>query len=105
MYYVFGIVLLCSDFNIMLVADICIHSASIKVSYCTVSGRMGSIYTDWSDFYTRILLSSHSPGKIAWIGSLQLMMPFLLGAVSGKLFDAGYFHILEISGGTVFTLS
>jgi hypothetical protein len=33
------------------------------------------------------------------------MMPFLLGAVSGKLFDAGYFHVLEISGGIIFTLS
>jgi hypothetical protein len=90
----------------MLVADICIPSAYIKVSHRTLLfWNMGSIYTDWSDFYTRFLLSSHSPGKIAWIGSLQLMMPFFLGAVSGKLFDAGHFHVLEVSGGIIFTLS
>ncbi|KAF9483178.1 MFS general substrate transporter [Pholiota conissans] len=59
----------------------------------------------FQDYYTRVLLSSHSPGKIAWIGSFQLMLPFFLGAVSGKLFDAGYFHALEISGGIIFTVS
>ncbi|KJA25035.1 hypothetical protein HYPSUDRAFT_53283 [Hypholoma sublateritium FD-334 SS-4] len=58
-----------------------------------------------TDYYTRFLLSSHTPGNIAWIGSVQLMMPFLLGAVSGKLFDSGYFHVLEISGAIVFTVS
>ncbi|KAF9477156.1 MFS general substrate transporter [Pholiota conissans] len=59
----------------------------------------------YQDFYTRFLLSTHTPGKIAWIGSLQLMMPFFLGAISGKLFDAGYFYVLEISGAIVFTVS
>jgi hypothetical protein len=40
-----------------------------------------------------------------WIGSFQLMMPFALGVVSGKLFDSGYFHLVEIFGGVVFTIS
>ncbi|KAJ7760057.1 MFS general substrate transporter [Mycena maculata] len=40
-----------------------------------------------------------------WIGSFQLMMPFALGIVSGKLFDGGHFHAVEIAGGTLFTFS
>uniref|UniRef100_A0A8H8CK91 MFS general substrate transporter n=1 Tax=Psilocybe cubensis TaxID=181762 RepID=A0A8H8CK91_PSICU len=59
----------------------------------------------YQDFYTRIFLSHHSTSKIAWIGSFQLMMPFVFGVVSGKLFDAGYFHVLEITGSALFTFS
>jgi uncharacterized membrane protein len=33
------------------------------------------------------------------------MMPFALGIVSGKLFDNGYFHLVEIVGGIIFTFS
>jgi hypothetical protein len=33
------------------------------------------------------------------------MMPFALGIVSGKLFDNGHFHLLQITGGTIFTFS
>ncbi|KAF7370664.1 MFS general substrate transporter [Mycena sanguinolenta] len=33
------------------------------------------------------------------------MMPFALGIVSGKLFDNGYFHHVEIVGAVVFTIS
>ncbi|KAF8183031.1 major facilitator superfamily domain-containing protein, partial [Mycena galopus ATCC 62051] len=57
------------------------------------------------DFYVLEYLSNHSPSSIAWIGSFQLMSPFLLGIFSGKLFDDGHFHALQICGGTVFTLS
>jgi cytochrome bd-type quinol oxidase subunit 2 len=33
------------------------------------------------------------------------MMPFALGIVSGKLFDGGYFHAVEIAGGALFSFS
>ena len=33
------------------------------------------------------------------------MMPFALGLVSGKLFDAGYFHHLIFMGSVIFTFS
>ncbi|PPQ72883.1 hypothetical protein CVT26_003504 [Gymnopilus dilepis] len=59
----------------------------------------------YQDFYTRFFLSTHSPGKIAWIGSFQLMMPFAFGVLSGKLFDMGYFHLLEIFGSSIFVIS
>jgi len=78
-----------------------------------------------SDYYTRFYLSNHSPSKIAyvqplvlrnqrglhfflaisWIGSLQLALPFSLGIVSGKLFDAGYFHAVQLSGSCLYVVS
>lgn len=62
-------------------------------------------YGVYQDYYTRIFLKNHSPSSIAWIGSIQLMMPLALGLVSGKLFDAGYFHHLIFSGSVIFTTS
>ena len=40
-----------------------------------------------------------------WIGSFQLMMLFLMGPIAGKIFDNGGFHVIEIVGGSIFTLS
>ncbi|KAF7371230.1 MFS general substrate transporter [Mycena sanguinolenta] len=57
------------------------------------------------DFYVRIYLTNHTPSSIGWIPSFQLMMPFLLGPLSGTVFDNGGFHALEISGGLLFTFS
>ncbi|TBU25955.1 MFS general substrate transporter [Dichomitus squalens] len=59
----------------------------------------------YQDFYTRIYLNDSSASQIAWIGSFQLMMPFLLGIVTGTLFDEGYFHILTGLGSLLFTFS
>jgi hypothetical protein len=33
------------------------------------------------------------------------MAPFLLGLISGKLFDNGHFHAVEIFGGAMFIFS
>ncbi|KAJ7213839.1 MFS general substrate transporter [Mycena pura] len=62
-------------------------------------------YGVYQDFYTREYLTNHTPSSIAWIGSFQLMMPFLIGVVSGKLFDSGKFHVVEISGALIFVFS
>ncbi|KAJ6549501.1 major facilitator superfamily domain-containing protein [Mycena sp. CBHHK59/15] len=40
-----------------------------------------------------------------WIGSFQLMMPFIVGVISGKLFDDGKFYLVEISGSVIFVFS
>ncbi|KAJ7666110.1 MFS general substrate transporter [Mycena polygramma] len=58
-----------------------------------------------TDYYVLEYLTNHSPSSIAWIGSFQLMMPFALGVVSGKLFDNGHFHLVQIVGGVLFTFS
>ncbi|KAJ7673544.1 MFS general substrate transporter [Mycena rosella] len=62
-------------------------------------------YGVYQDFYTREYLTNHSPSSISWIGSFQLMMPFLVGVVSGQLFDNGRFHLVEITGGVIFVFS
>lgn len=36
---------------------------------------------------------SASPSSISWIGSAQILLIFLVGAVSGRALDAGYFHV------------
>ncbi|KAJ7485629.1 MFS general substrate transporter [Mycena latifolia] len=59
----------------------------------------------YEDFYVLEYLTNHTPSSIAWIGSVQLMMPFAMGIISGKLFDNGYFHTLEIAGGAIFVFS
>ncbi|KAJ7798704.1 MFS general substrate transporter [Mycena olivaceomarginata] len=59
----------------------------------------------FQDFYTRTYFPREAPSTISWIGSLQLGLQFLVGVVSGKLFDMGYFHFLMISGSLLYTFS
>ncbi|KAF8071740.1 MFS general substrate transporter [Lyophyllum atratum] len=59
----------------------------------------------YQDFYTRSFLSNNTPSRISWIGSFQFAMPFAFGIVSGKLFDAGHFHVLVATGSIIFSLS
>ncbi|GLB40213.1 putative MFS general substrate transporter [Lyophyllum shimeji] len=59
----------------------------------------------YQDFYTRDFLSESTPSRISWIGSLQFFMPFAFGIVSGKLFDAGHFHVLVATGSVLFSFS
>ncbi|KAF9539781.1 MFS general substrate transporter [Agrocybe pediades] len=75
-------------------------------SWLILFATFGYLYSFgvYQDYYTRVFLTDHSTSKIAWIGSVQTMLPFLLGIVSGKLFDAGYFHALEIGGSAIFVV-
>ncbi|KAF7347960.1 MFS general substrate transporter [Mycena sanguinolenta] len=84
------------------------------VAWCTVAGAwlvlfgtFGYAYTFgvYEDYYVRVFLTNHTPSSIAWIGSFQLMMPFLMGPIAGKIFDDGGFHAIEIVGGLIFTFS
>ncbi|KAJ6460225.1 MFS general substrate transporter [Mycena sanguinolenta] len=59
----------------------------------------------YEDYYVRVFLTDHTPSSIAWIGSFQIMLPFFLAPVAGKIFDDGGFHVLEILGGLIFTIS
>ncbi|KAJ6460204.1 MFS general substrate transporter [Mycena sanguinolenta] len=59
----------------------------------------------YEDYYVRVFLTNHTPSSISWIGSFQIAMPFLLGPVAGRIFDEGGFHVLQILGGLIFTIS
>ncbi|KAJ7108854.1 MFS general substrate transporter [Mycena crocata] len=80
---------------------------TIAGAWLVLFGTFGYLYSFgvFEDFYTLEYLNNHSPSSIAWIGSFQLMMPFLLGIVSGRLFDNGRFHTVEIGGGIIFVFS
>ncbi|KAJ7149050.1 MFS general substrate transporter [Mycena crocata] len=93
--------------------DLSVPEGGIK-AWTTIAGAwlvlfatFGYLYSFgvYETFYVLEYLSNHSPSSIAWIGSFQLMMPFLLGVVSGTLFDHGLFHVVEIVGGVIFTVS
>ncbi|KAJ7498565.1 MFS general substrate transporter [Mycena latifolia] len=79
----------------------------IWVLWLVLFSTFGYLYSFgvYEDFYTLEYLTNHTPSSIAWIGSFQLMMPFALGIVSGKLFDNGRFHAVEIGGGVIFIFS
>lgn len=47
----------------------------------------------YEDYYTRVYMTNKTSSEIAWIGSTQLCLQFVMGLVSGKLFDEGYFHL------------
>ncbi|KAF7302289.1 MFS general substrate transporter [Mycena indigotica] len=80
---------------------------TIAGGWLVLFATFGTVYSFgvYEEFYVFRYLPNHTSSSIAWIGSFQLMMPYLLGIVSGKLFDNGYFHHLEIVGGLLFTFS
>ncbi|KAF9011756.1 hypothetical protein BDQ17DRAFT_1344765 [Cyathus striatus] len=68
--------------------------------YCTF-GYVGT-FGVYQDYYVRIYLTNYTPDKIGWIGGTQIFLLFSLGALSGRLFDRGYFKSLLFA---IFTLS
>lgn len=55
---------------------------------------MVNTFGAYQAFYEVDLLRSHSPSAISWIGSIQGFLLFLVSAVTGPIFDAGYIHTL-----------
>ncbi|OBZ69392.1 putative transporter MCH4 [Grifola frondosa] len=51
------------------------------------------------------LEGTSSASNISWIGSLQLCLIFAMGILTGKLFDAGYFHHMQIAGMLLYVFS
>ena len=48
----------------------------------------------YQTYYEIDLLSNQSPSNISWIGSIQAFLLMIVGAVTGPLYDAGYFYYL-----------
>ncbi|KAG2120075.1 MFS general substrate transporter [Suillus cothurnatus] len=51
-----------------------------------------SSYGVFQDFYTQTYLTNSSPSAIAWIGSVNALLIFSVGLVSGRLLDRGAFY-------------
>lgn len=55
-------------------------------------------FGSYQTFYETELLTSSTPSAISWIGSLQAFLLMLVGALTGPVYDAGYFRELLIGG-------
>lgn len=73
------------------------------VTFCTF-GVVQS-FGVYQDYYQRVYLTEHTPSEISWIGSVQTFWLFTIGLISGRLFDAGYFHHCVLSGSLIYTFS
>ncbi|KAL8948323.1 MAG: hypothetical protein Q9222_005484 [Ikaeria aurantiellina] len=49
-------------------------------------------------YYSTDILRHISPSDISWIGSIQAFLVQFVGALTGPLYDAGYFRALVITG-------
>ncbi|KAL7267498.1 hypothetical protein RUND412_009914 [Rhizina undulata] len=56
-------------------------------------------YGIFQAYYVETLNST--PSAISWIGSLQIFLLFLLGTITGRALDAGYFRHLYIAGSSL----
>lgn len=56
-----------------------------------------SSYGVFQDFYTQTYLTNSTPSAIAWIGSVNALLIFSVGLVSGRLLDLGaFYHVMKI---------
>ncbi|KAH6887338.1 major facilitator superfamily domain-containing protein [Coprinopsis sp. MPI-PUGE-AT-0042] len=58
----------------------------------------------FQSYYETTVLTTTSPGTIAWIGSIQYALVFVPGIFMGRLCDLGYLRI-PLAIGTVFTVA
>jgi MFS family permease len=61
-------------------------------------------FGSFGTYYALGPLQEYSPSTIAWIGSIQAYLMLLAGALTGPLFDAGYFRMLLITGSSLIVL-
>ncbi|KAF8351994.1 major facilitator superfamily domain-containing protein [Amanita rubescens] len=60
----------------------------------------------FNDYYVRIYLGEkYSSSDISWIGSVQIAVSLLMGILSGRAFDTGYFYHIIICGTLLFAFS
>lgn len=66
----------------------------VEFSVVGVAASFGAMH----ELYAKEYLSDYSPSIIAWIGSVQIFMQYVLGLVSGRLMDTGRFRTVSIGG-------
>ncbi|KAG8741703.1 hypothetical protein FRC10_002576 [Ceratobasidium sp. 414] len=65
-------------------------AGSWLISFSTF-GYVGA-FGVYQDYYTRTFMTNQTASAISWIGSVQIGLVFMMGSISGKLLDMGYFH-------------
>ncbi|KAJ7157878.1 major facilitator superfamily domain-containing protein [Mycena crocata] len=59
----------------------------------------------YQDFYTRTYLTQSSSSAISWIGSVNALLIFSTGLVSGRFYDRGHFYLLLYGGSLLLSFS
>lgn len=49
-------------------------------------------------YYESNIMPDENPSRISWVGSLQGCLVLFIGALTGPLFDLGYFRVLMVGG-------
>jgi MFS family permease len=55
-------------------------------------------FGSYQAYYETNLLQDVSPSAISWVGSIQAFLLLIVGALSGPIYDRGYFRELLIGG-------
>jgi len=71
-----------------------------NISYRGIINTFGS----YQAYYETTLLPNSSASSISWIGSIQGFLLLMVGALTGPLYDAGYFRSLLIFGSVMLVL-
>ncbi|KAF2152522.1 MFS general substrate transporter [Myriangium duriaei CBS 260.36] len=68
--------------------------------FCIFMNNFGLIYTFgvFEVYYEDVMLRSYSPAAISAIGTVQAGLTFLVGILSGPLFDKGFFFPVLVCG-------
>ncbi|KAK4964086.1 hypothetical protein LTR66_012481 [Elasticomyces elasticus] len=77
------------------------------LAWVQVAGSFFLFFNSWGivntfgvyqTYYETGILASSTPSNISWIGSIQAFLLMLVGALTGPIYDAGYFRELLITG-------
>lgn len=69
-----------------------------RTSFISPSKTYICLITESNRYYETDLLATASPSAISWIGSIQAFLLLLVGALTGPIYDAGYFRELLFAG-------
>lgn len=71
----------------------------IRLLYANATSPRGIVntYGVFQTYYQTELLRDQTPSNIAWIGSIQAFLLLFVGALTGPLYDYGYFrHLIAV---------
>ncbi|KAI8937053.1 hypothetical protein NX059_006272 [Plenodomus lindquistii] len=70
----------------------------------TRSRGIVNTFGSYQAYYETDLLPTSSPSSISWIGSIQAFLLLFVGALTGPIYDAGYFRPLLLFGSFMLVL-
>nr|XP_031857307.1 uncharacterized protein CI109_007290 [Kwoniella shandongensis]KAA5524379.1 hypothetical protein CI109_007290 [Kwoniella shandongensis] len=74
--------------------------SSVTGAWFLIFGTFGiaNAFGVFQSYYVLVKYPSHDSSSLAWIGSVQMFLLFMMGGVAGPLFDKGYYYPLVVTG-------